>query len=54
MSPFKHEYAKLDANVCGSGMNAELRMTRRGRASILGPPQHCAQASAFRALDHFL
>jgi hypothetical protein len=54
MSPFQYEYAKLGANVCGSGMNAELRMTCRGRTSILGPPQLCAQASGFLVLGHFL
>ena len=32
VSPFQYEYAKLDANVCGSGMNAELRMTCRSRS----------------------
>jgi hypothetical protein len=54
MSPFQYEYAKLGANICGSGMNAELRMTCRGRASILGPPQLCTQASGFLVLGHFL
>jgi len=56
MSPFQYEYAKLELNVCGSGMNAETRMTCRGRISILGPLQVCAQANGrperfiFRAL----
>jgi len=27
MSPFQYEYAKLDANVCGGGIIAELLMT---------------------------
>ena len=27
MSPFQYKYAKLGANVCGSGMNAELLLT---------------------------
>jgi hypothetical protein len=31
MSPFQYEYEKLGANVCGGGMNAELRTTCRGR-----------------------
>src|SRR5260370_18192660 len=44
---FQKEYANLGANVCGSGMNVNLRMTGRRRASILGPPQLCAQASRF-------
>jgi len=47
MSPFKNEYAKLDAHVCGSGMNAELRMTCRGRASILGPRQLTHKQTGF-------
>jgi hypothetical protein len=33
MSPFKYEIRKLGANVSGSGMNAELRVIRRGRCS---------------------
>jgi len=37
MSPFHHEYEKLVPDVYGSGMNVELRMTCRGRGSILGP-----------------
>jgi hypothetical protein len=37
LSPFQYEYAKLGAKVCGSRMNVELRMTCRGRASILEP-----------------
>jgi hypothetical protein len=44
MSPFDNEYAKRDANVCGSGMIAEVQMTCRGRMPILGPPQLWAQA----------
>jgi hypothetical protein len=47
MSPFQYEYAKLDANVCGSGMNAELRTTCRGRASILGPRQLTHKQTGF-------
>src|SRR5438270_925123 len=47
MSPFKNEYAKLDAHVCGGGMNAELRMTCRGRASILGPRQLTHKQTGF-------
>jgi hypothetical protein len=45
MSPFQYEYAKLELNVCGGGMNAETRMTCRGRISILGPLQVSAQAN---------
>src|SRR6266550_7846978 len=47
MSPFKNAYAKLDANVCGSGINAELRMTCRGRPSILGPRQLTHKQTGF-------
>ncbi|HTF23208.1 MAG TPA: hypothetical protein VK937_04735 [Candidatus Limnocylindria bacterium] len=47
MSPFKNEYLKLDAKVCGSGMNAELRTTCRGRASILGPRQLTHKQTGF-------
>src|SRR6266478_180028 len=46
-SPFQSEYANLGANVGGSGMKAELQMTSRGRGSILGPSQLCAQADGF-------
>jgi hypothetical protein len=45
MSPFDYEYAKRDANVCGSEMIAEVQMTCRGRMPILGPPQLWAQAN---------
>jgi hypothetical protein len=45
MSPFEYEYAKRDANVCGSGMNAEKQMTCRGRPSILGLLELPAQAN---------
>jgi len=47
MRPFKNEYAKLAANVSGSGMNAELRTTCRGRASILGPRQLTHKQTGF-------
>jgi hypothetical protein len=45
VSPFQYEYEKLGANVCGSGMIAEMQMTCRGRTSILGPPEGHVQAS---------
>src|SRR6266550_5628072 len=48
VSPFKNECAKLDANVCGSGMNAELR-----RFHFRAAPAY-AQANGFLAMGHFL
>ena len=53
MSPFEYEHPKLEANICGGGMIAEMRTTCRGRASILGLRQARAQASGFLALGRF-
>jgi hypothetical protein len=53
VSPFQYEYTMLNANVCGRGTNAELRMTCRGRSSILGPQQVWAQVGGVLAQGHF-